>query len=177
MGNFEFSKQVLKLGDLKGNRFRTALRHLFGERAMIENVLKNIKEHGFINYFGLERFDNCASIRTFEVDACGSILKARENDLPFLKCIRETWWKNRDSKAVSLMFRNDKLVEWHGWFGTIWRVKEFGTKLIVGDWVCRNKGDPNTEIDDLQIEEFEESDDFTKELNFPATEVGKRVAV
>lgn len=67
VGNFEFSKQVLKLGDLKGNRFRIALRHLIGERAMIENALKNIKDKGFINYFGLQRFGNCASVPTFEV--------------------------------------------------------------------------------------------------------------
>ncbi|KAI9587390.1 pseudouridylate synthase 7 homolog isoform X1 [Glossina fuscipes] len=121
VGNFEFSKQVLKLGDLKGNRFRIALRHLKGEPAMIENALKNIKDKGFINYFGLQRFGNCASVPTFEVGvallksdyklACELILKPRENDLPFLKSIRETWWKNRDSKAASSMFRNDKLIE------------------------------------------------------------------
>uniref|UniRef100_A0A1A9WI99 TRUD domain-containing protein n=1 Tax=Glossina brevipalpis TaxID=37001 RepID=A0A1A9WI99_9MUSC len=219
VGNFEFSKQVLKLGDLKGNRFRIALRHLIGERAMIENALKNLKELGFINYFGLQRFGNCASIPTFEVGvallksdyklACELILKPRENDLPFLKCIRETWWKNRDSKAASLMFRNDKLIEKklldglaqygendyssalrklprnmlllypHAFQSLVFnnmasrRVKEFGLKLIVGDLVYRNKDDPNIELDDLQIEEFEESDDFAKELNLSAMEVEK----
>ncbi|XP_065361113.1 pseudouridylate synthase 7 homolog [Calliphora vicina] len=121
IGNFEFNKNVLKLGDLKGNRFRIALRHLTGERQLIETSLKNVKEQGFINYFGLQRFGNCSTIPTYEIGvallkadyklACELILKPRENDVPFLKSIREAWWKNRDSKAAAAQFRSDRFIE------------------------------------------------------------------
>lgn len=67
VGNFEFSNKCLKLGDLKGNRFRIALRHLMGEKDVIESGLQNVKNNGFINYFGLQRFGNAACVPTFDV--------------------------------------------------------------------------------------------------------------
>lgn len=121
IGNFEFSKEVLKLGQLKGNRFRIALRHLTGEKETIEKSLQNVKENGFINYFGLQRFGNSVAIPTYEVGvallqadyklACELILKPRENDISFLKNIRETWWKERNSKVAADMFRTDRFIE------------------------------------------------------------------
>lgn len=74
VGNFEFKTNVLKLGDLKGNRFRIALRNLSGNREHMETSLKNVKEQGFINYFGLQRFGNCSAIPTYEVGL--ALLKA-----------------------------------------------------------------------------------------------------
>lgn len=121
IGNFEFNKEVLKLGQLKGNRFRIALRHLTGDKEIIETSLNKLKENGFINYFGLQRFGNSTTVPTYEVGvallradyklACELILKPRENDMPFLKAIREQWWKERDSKAAAEMFRTDRFVE------------------------------------------------------------------
>ncbi|XP_061398916.1 pseudouridylate synthase 7 homolog [Musca vetustissima] len=121
IGNFEFCKEVLKLGQLKGNRFRIALRHLTGDRDAIEKSLQNVKENGFINYFGLQRFGNSVEVPTYEVGvallqadyklACELILKPREHDIPFLKNIRETWWKERNSKAAADMFRTDRFIE------------------------------------------------------------------
>lgn len=74
LGNFEFSTNVLKLGDLKGNRFRIALRNLTGERQHIESSLNSVKEQGFINYFGLQRFGNCSTVPTYEIGV--ALLKA-----------------------------------------------------------------------------------------------------
>ncbi|KAM7358136.1 pseudouridine synthase 7 [Cochliomyia hominivorax] len=121
IGNFEFKQTVLKLGDLKGNRFRIALRNLAGNRQHIETSLDSVKEKGFINYFGLQRFGNCSSIPTYEVGlallkadyklACELILKPRDNDVPFMKAIREMWWKNRDSKAAAAQFHSDRFIE------------------------------------------------------------------
>ncbi|XP_075163928.1 pseudouridine synthase 7 [Haematobia irritans] len=121
IGNFEFQKEVLKLGQLKGNRFRIALRHLNGKRQNIESCLQSVKENGFINYFGLQRFGNSAIVPTYEVGvallradyklACELILKPRENDMPFLKTIREMWWKERDSKKAAEMFYSDRFIE------------------------------------------------------------------
>lgn len=62
------------MGDLKGNRFHIALRHLTGERQHIETLLNNVKENGFINYYGLQRFGNCSTVPTYEVGL--ALLKA-----------------------------------------------------------------------------------------------------
>lgn len=74
VGNFEFKKKYIKLGDLQGNRFRIALRNLVGDRKHIETSLQNVKEKGFINYFGFQRFGNCSSVPTYEVGI--ALLKA-----------------------------------------------------------------------------------------------------
>lgn len=118
IGNFEFQTDVLKLGQLSGNHFKIALRHLKGDQTEIEKSLENIREFGFINFYGLQRFGNCASIPTYEVGiailkadyklAVELILKPREDDLGFLRRIRETWWKNRDSsEALGEFFFED----------------------------------------------------------------------
>lgn len=110
IGNFHFKNEVLKLGRLSGNQFKIALRHLQGDQSEIEKSLENIREHGFINFYGLQRFGNCASIPTYEIGiaimkadyklATELILKPRNNDLSFLQKMRETWWKNRNSKEA-----------------------------------------------------------------------------
>lgn len=46
----------LRLGDLQGNRFTLILRDLKGETKDIEEALSSLKEHGFVNFFGLQRF-------------------------------------------------------------------------------------------------------------------------
>lgn len=119
IGNFEFKKDVLKLGHLSGNQFKIALRHLQGEQSEIEKSLENIREFGFINFYGLQRFGNCASIPTYEVGiailkgdyklASELILKPREDDLSFLRKIRELWWKNRNSSEALGEFLNSDI--------------------------------------------------------------------
>jgi tRNA pseudouridine13 synthase len=66
MGDFEFSKTGLNLGDLCGNKFSIVLRDC--EETTQENLDKiksSVLENGFINYFGLQRFGN--SCDTHEV--------------------------------------------------------------------------------------------------------------
>ncbi|XP_017074159.1 pseudouridylate synthase 7 homolog [Drosophila eugracilis] len=122
IGNFGFQPNTLKLGDLQGNRFRIALRHIAKEkRSEIEVALESLKERGFINYYGLQRFGNSASVPTYEVGvallksdyklACELILKPRDSDLEFMRPIREEWWKNRDSQAASAKIHGDKFIE------------------------------------------------------------------
>lgn len=55
--NLEYSNNILKIGDLYGNRFTLALRFL-GEmdETQIAKNIENVKKTGFINYFGLQRF-------------------------------------------------------------------------------------------------------------------------
>ena len=70
MGNFEYVSEQLGLGDLKGNRFEIMLRniHILGEdtndndkekkavAVVVDTAVQGLRAHGFINYFGLQRF-------------------------------------------------------------------------------------------------------------------------
>ncbi|KAH8327601.1 hypothetical protein KR074_002431, partial [Drosophila pseudoananassae] len=122
VGNFGFRSTTLKLGDLQGNRFRIALRHVARERrADIEASLESVKERGFINYYGLQRFGNSASVPTYEIGvallkcnyklACELILKPRDTDVEFLRPIRDEWWMNRNSAAAAAKIHSDKFIE------------------------------------------------------------------
>ncbi|CAD7002715.1 unnamed protein product [Ceratitis capitata] len=121
IGNFSFSNDVLKLGDLKGNRFRIALRHVNGDEEKIQKALENLRDNGFINYFGLQRFGNNADIPTYEIGVAllkadyktvaELILKPRANDLPFMDEVRKKWWTERDSAAAAAMFIPNEFIE------------------------------------------------------------------
>ncbi|XP_054733403.1 pseudouridylate synthase 7 homolog [Anastrepha obliqua] len=121
IGNFEFSNDVLKLGDLKGNQFRIALRHVNGDEDKIEEALQNLRDNGFLNYFGLQRFGNHPDIPTYEVGVAllksdyktvaELILKPRANDVFFMDKIRNKWWTDRDSAAAAAMFKSNDCIE------------------------------------------------------------------
>lgn len=68
LGSFERVFTGVRLGHLKGNRFSVALRFIpmEVEAAQIKTNIKHAKEHGFINYFGMQRF-GCYSIRTHTI--------------------------------------------------------------------------------------------------------------
>ncbi|KAL1497061.1 hypothetical protein ABEB36_008086 [Hypothenemus hampei] len=65
VGNFEFKNEPLKLGQLIGNRFRIALRNVLADDQFINDSFKQVGEHGFINYYGLQRFGNDKEAPTF----------------------------------------------------------------------------------------------------------------
>lgn len=121
IGNFTFSNDVLKLGNLKGNRFRIALRHVSGDEEEIQKALENLRDKGFINYFGLQRFGNHADIPTYEIGVAllkadyktvaELILKPRSNDKPFMDEVRKKWWKERNSAAAAAMFIPNEFIE------------------------------------------------------------------
>lgn len=67
IGNFSFKPTTLKLGQLTGNKFKIALRNVVAENELIEESLNSFKNNGFINYYGLQRFGNCASVPTYAV--------------------------------------------------------------------------------------------------------------
>ena len=70
LGSFEYRPHPLQLGDLGGNEFVVTLRDcdfhypvpmeseivLEGARAVVSDAVKNLRERGFINYYGLQRF-------------------------------------------------------------------------------------------------------------------------
>ncbi|XP_015438631.1 PREDICTED: pseudouridylate synthase 7 homolog [Dufourea novaeangliae] len=90
VGNFKFMKKPLKLGMLNGNHFRIALRNVNGTDEQIEQTMISLRDHGFINYYGLQRFGTVAAIPTYDIgkallqgkwnEAIELILKPREGE-------------------------------------------------------------------------------------------------
>lgn len=65
VGNICFKNQPLKLGQLKGNRFRIALRNVTADDQQIDRSLETLKDNGFVNYYGLQRFGNDKDAPTY----------------------------------------------------------------------------------------------------------------
>lgn len=65
IGNICFKDKPLKLGNLKGNRFRIALRNVTADDDHINRAMESLKKSGFINYFGMQRFGNDKEVPTF----------------------------------------------------------------------------------------------------------------
>lgn len=69
VGNFCFKKEPLRMGQLNGNKFDIVVRNLIhnslGEDS-INTAMNAVKDKGFINYFGLQRFGT-RTIQTHEV--------------------------------------------------------------------------------------------------------------
>lgn len=118
LGNYSYKPTCLKLGDLKGNRFRISLRNVTGTDQQIEEAVTNLKEKGFINYYGLQRFGTSSSVPTPEVgralllgewkEAIELILKPRNTDEPWaIKRARKHWWVTKDAKRAAKMLRKN----------------------------------------------------------------------
>lgn len=56
LGDYDYVKESLKLGDLKGNHFTIVLRYVDADEATLVAACESIKKDGFINYFGTQRF-------------------------------------------------------------------------------------------------------------------------
>eukprot|EP00924_Labyrinthula_sp_SR-Ha-C_P004138 maker-scaffold_3-snap-gene-15.30-mRNA-1 protein AED:0.00 eAED:0.00 QI:28/1/1/1/1/1/2/204/633 len=99
VGNFKEVKSMLKLGDLSGNQFEIVLRDIAAEpkignaklKSVVQGRMKMIKDRGFVNYFGLQRFGVRSSLPTHELGKMllakeyakliSSLLKPSENDV------------------------------------------------------------------------------------------------
>ncbi len=56
VADFEFKHQPLKIGRTSGNRFRLVLRDIITDEYTTEAVVSAVRERGFVNYYGLQRF-------------------------------------------------------------------------------------------------------------------------
>ncbi|KAI8932856.1 hypothetical protein NX059_010336 [Plenodomus lindquistii] len=75
IGDFEYRSNELKLGDLKGNEFTITLRNCHFEsegssdasqrlelaNQVVGKAIQDFSDHGFINYYGLQRFGSFAA--------------------------------------------------------------------------------------------------------------------
>lgn len=110
VGNFKFIKEGLRLGNLKGNRFRIALRSIKGDQDEIVKSLESLREFGFINYYGLQRFGNCKKIPTYMVGkallsgdfqkACELILQERDGEPFWMEQMRNCYTKTKDPELA-----------------------------------------------------------------------------
>lgn len=111
VGNFKFLPDTLRLGSLKGNRFRIALRSVKGEQDEIEKSLESLRDVGFINYYGLQRFGNCRKIPTYMIGkallasdfkkACDLILEERDGEPSYMQTMRKCYTETKDPKKAS----------------------------------------------------------------------------
>lgn len=122
VGNFKFIPETLRLGNLKGNRFRVALRSIKGERDEIEKSLERFRDQGFINYYGLQRFGNCQKIPTYMIgkallagefkEACELILHEREGEPFYMQTMRKCYAETKSAaKALKCLHSTNTCVE------------------------------------------------------------------
>ncbi len=121
LGSFSYENEGLSLGDLHGNEFLITLRDVqsLDPSQPIEEVisksLESLKTHGFINYYGMQRFGTF-SVSTHTIGkeillgnwkaAAELILSDQEFVLPDSKEARKIWSESKDvSKALELMPR------------------------------------------------------------------------
>ncbi|XP_070192243.1 pseudouridylate synthase 7 homolog isoform X2 [Littorina saxatilis] len=114
VGNFSYVENKLRLGDLKGNRFTIVLRNVVGEEEDIEKGLTSLREVGFVNYYGLQRFGSL-SVPTHMVgrallkedyeEAVNLIIAGDKSDgFPYRKVWTET--KDPEKTMESLQHRH-----------------------------------------------------------------------
>lgn len=120
IGNISFKDKPLKLGQLGGNKFRIALRNVTGSDELINESLQFLKDNGFINYYGLQRFGNDKEVPTFSIginlllgkwkEAVDLILKLKEADDPTLDITKAKKAYNETGNAKDALkhFENNR---------------------------------------------------------------------
>ncbi|ORZ05755.1 pseudouridine synthase [Lobosporangium transversale] len=114
LGNFSYVSQGLKLGDLNGNRFTITLRNvLVDSEETLNRSMISLRDKGFINYFGMQRFGT-GSVGTHQVgaamlrgqweEAVDLIMKPRLGEGPDLEKARKYWAEHKNPKEALKLF-------------------------------------------------------------------------
>lgn len=122
MGNYIYKDYPLTLGMLNGNNFQIALRGVSCSDEEVEYALTKLKECGFVNYFGLQRFGNNRECPTHEVgkqlikgaygQAVELILKPRgETEQPDMRSARDIWARTRNPGQALNALRSRQFIE------------------------------------------------------------------
>ncbi|ORY23532.1 pseudouridine synthase [Naematelia encephala] len=128
IGDLEYSDRYLELGMLKGNHFLITLRNVQAEsEAAIDEIMSSVRDHGFINFYGMQRFGTSAMpthvtglymLRSQWAQAVDSILCLREGEHPDCMRGRLAWLEDGDyEKALELMPRRcvaERCI-WESW--------------------------------------------------------------
>ncbi|KAK1169294.1 hypothetical protein AOXY_G10284 [Acipenser oxyrinchus oxyrinchus] len=110
LGNFSYQKHPLKLGELQGNHFTVVIRNISGSNEQVEQAMISLRETGFINYYGMQRFGTTA-VPTYQVgrailqgnwkEVIDLILKPRPGaEKGYLVQCREEWARSQDPEAA-----------------------------------------------------------------------------
>ncbi|KAF7649313.1 hypothetical protein LDENG_00143520, partial [Lucifuga dentata] len=121
LGNFCYKTHPLKLGELQGNHFTVVIRNISGTDEQVHQAMTSLKETGFINYYGMQRFGTTA-VPTQHVGR--AILKSNWNEVVdlilkprpgaekgYLVNCREEWAKTQDPEAALKKLPNKRCVE------------------------------------------------------------------
>ncbi|KAG8577170.1 hypothetical protein GDO81_010094 [Engystomops pustulosus] len=137
LGNFTYQKNPLKLGELQGNHFTVVLRNITGTDEQVEQAMTSLRDIGFINYYGMQRFGTTA-VPTYQVgrailqsnwnEMIDLILKPRPGaEKGYLVECREEWAKTKDPDAALRKLPVKRCVE-----GQLLRgLSKYGLKNIV----------------------------------------------
>ncbi|XP_069764399.1 pseudouridylate synthase 7 homolog isoform X2 [Narcine bancroftii] len=136
LGNFSYKKYPLKLGELQGNNFTVVLRNITGSNVQVEHAMTSLRDIGFINYYGMQRFGTTA-VPTYQVgkailqnnwnEVIDLILKPRPGERGYLVKCREEWAKTKDPEASLKKLPVKRCVE-----GQLLRgLAKYGMKNVV----------------------------------------------
>uniref|UniRef100_A0A673JWB9 Pseudouridylate synthase 7 homolog n=1 Tax=Sinocyclocheilus rhinocerous TaxID=307959 RepID=A0A673JWB9_9TELE len=112
LGNFSYKKHPLKLGELQGNHFTVVLRNISGTQEQVEQAMTSLRETGFINYYGMQRFGTTAVpthrhtvgraiLQNNWKEVVDLILKPRPGaEKGYLVKCREEWARSQDPEAA-----------------------------------------------------------------------------
>ncbi|KAF8314759.1 pseudouridine synthase [Clavulina sp. PMI_390] len=115
IGDLVYRKSPLDLGHLKGNAFVITLRNVKESEEHINQAMQSMKERGFINYYGMQRFGT-SPIPTHSIGlallqsnwkrALDLILRPRPGEAHEAEAGRRAWLEDRDlRRALQLMPR------------------------------------------------------------------------
>ncbi|XP_075768170.1 pseudouridylate synthase 7 homolog isoform X2 [Pelodiscus sinensis] len=137
LGNFSYKNHPLKLGELQGNHFTVVLRNISGTEDQVQQAMHSLREIGFINYYGMQRFGTTA-VPTYQVgrailqnnwnEVMDLILKPRPGaEKGYLVKCREEWAKTKDPAAALKKLPVKRCVE-----GQLLRgLSKYGLKNVV----------------------------------------------
>ncbi|XP_037692371.1 pseudouridylate synthase 7 homolog isoform X3 [Choloepus didactylus] len=137
LGNFSYQKNPLKLGELQGNHFTVVLRNITGTDDQVQQAMNSLRQIGFINYYGMQRFGTTA-VPTYQVgrailqnswtEVMDLILKPRSGaEKGYLVKCREEWSKTKDPATALRKLPVKRCVE-----GQLLRgLSKYGMKNIV----------------------------------------------
>lgn len=111
IGDLTYSNQFLELGMLRGNQFTITLRNVKAEsREKVDAILGSLRERGFINYYGMQRFGTSAitshaigllMLQGKYKEACETLLSRRAGEHPDSAAARQAWL-DRDDPVTAL---------------------------------------------------------------------------
>jgi tRNA pseudouridine13 synthase len=110
VGDLRYEEQPMRMGAHGGNRFTIVLRDVSCGEEELESALRALQTHGFINYFGLQRFGNNDAAGTHKLGAAmlradydavlRMILAGRPGERLEERKAREVWEQTQDAAAA-----------------------------------------------------------------------------